>query len=96
MLTNIFLLNITKNQIEQYWFARLMDCLPIPHTWSLDHSSNMQTYIYEPLKLHFDIHPSYIYIIQQMNKFKEYFSGLGDEKKMEYYRERQMRFYDFF
>lgn len=53
-------------------------------------------YIYEPLQLQFDIHPSYIYIVKQMNEFKEYFHSLSDSKKAFYYKDRQMIFFDFF
>jgi hypothetical protein len=56
-----------------------MDCLSIPHNWSVQLTSNIESYIYEPLKIKFDIHPSYIYIVKQMNKFKDYFSTLKDE-----------------
>jgi len=90
------LLNISKNQVEFYWFARLMDCLPLPHNWSINLSSNIESYFYEPLKLKFDIHPSYIYVILQMNKFKDYFSTLTDDKKIVYYENRKMTFVDFF
>jgi WD40 repeat protein len=73
-----------------------MDCLPIPHNWSVNLTSNIQGYIYEPLKLKFDIHPSYIYIVKQMNTFKDYFNSLGNDIKVFYYKDKQMTFYDFF
>ena len=92
----MFVLNISRNQIEFYWFARLMDCLSIPHNWSRQRNSNSESYLYEPLKLSFDIHPSYIYVIVQMNKFKDYFYSLDNDLKAEFYKDRQMTFYDFF
>lgn len=50
-----------------------MDCLPLPHNWSKKKGTSFDSYIYEPEKILFDIHPSYVYILYQMNKFKSIF-----------------------
>lgn len=44
----------------------------------------------------FDIHPSYIYIMQQLNQFKGIFKELGSIQQNYYLNMRQLNFYDFF
>ncbi len=46
--------------------------------------------------LFFDIHPSYIYILNQINKFRRYFNEIGSIRQNYYYNMRQLTFYDFF
>ena len=44
----------------------------------------------------FDIHPSYIYILKQINQFKNIFKSLGNIQQNYYYGMRELTFYDFF
>jgi hypothetical protein len=46
--------------------------------------------------LKFEVHPSYVYIINQMNSFKSQFDSYSDIEKQVYYQQRQMVFFDFF
>jgi hypothetical protein len=63
MLRNIYLLNIDKNSLELYWFARLMESLPLPYSWQVRFGDGFDRYFYEPLNVTFDMHPSYLYIL---------------------------------
>jgi len=76
--------------------ARIMDCLPLPHNWSKKKGASFDSYTYEPEKLLFDIHPSYIYILNQINRFKSIFPNLGIIQQNYYYNMRQLTFFDFF
>lgn len=44
----------------------------------------------------FDIHPSYIYIMHQLNQFKSIFKELGSIQQNYYLNMRQLNFFDFF
>ncbi len=96
MLKNIFLLNVEQDNIELYWLARMMDCLPLPPSWSKKRGTIFDSYFYEPDKLLFDVHPSYIYIMYQLNKFKSIFKSLGGMRQNYYLNMRQLNFFDFF
>lgn len=96
MLKNIFLLNIDKDNIELYWLARIMDCLPMPPNWTKRKGATFDSYVYEPEKLLFDIHPSYIYVMYQMNRFRSVFKTMGAITQNYYLNMRQLNFYDFF
>lgn len=79
-----------------YWLARLMDCLPMPPNWNKKIGSSYDSYVYEPEGLSFDVHPSYIYIIEQMNNFRAAFKNMPSYKQNYYLGMRQMSFYDYF
>ena len=96
MLKNILLLNIDKSNLELYWLARLMECLPLPQNWMLKFGNGFDEYFYEPLKLTFDLHPSYMYIIEQMNNFRSTFAEMDPIHQNYYTSMRNMVFYDFF
>ena len=46
VLKNTFLLNIDKENIELYWLARMMDCLPLPPNWSKKKGTSFDSYLY--------------------------------------------------
>jgi hypothetical protein len=46
ILKNVFVLNISKGNIELYWLARLMDCLPMPPNWTKKQGRSFDSYIY--------------------------------------------------
>ena len=70
VMRSINILNIEKSNLELYWLARLMECLPLAPNWSRKVGDTYDKFFYEPKKLYFDIHPSYIYIIEQIAIFK--------------------------
>ncbi len=47
-----------------------MECLPLPPGWSLRVGDTFDKFYYEPKKLLFDLHPSYVYVLEQMGFFK--------------------------
>jgi hypothetical protein len=73
-----------------------MDCLPFPPNWSKKKGSSFDSYLYEPEKILFDIHPSYIYILHQINRFKGVFHKLTPIRQNYYINMRQLNFFDFF
>ena len=96
VLKNVFLLGIDKDDIQLYWLARMMDCLPLPPNWFKKKGTSFDQYTYEPEKLKFDIHPSYFYVLRQMNHFKQLFGELGADRQNHYLGMRQVNFYDYF
>ena len=82
--------------MELYWLARMMDCLPLPPLWSIKPGSSYKEYIYEPNDLIFEIHPSYIYIMEQMNRFRSNFNKMDPLQQNYYSNMRQMVFFDYF
>jgi hypothetical protein len=74
----------------------MMDCLLLPPNWTKKKGTSYDSYVYEPEKLLFDIHPSYIYIMQQLNKFKSIFKELGTMRQNYYLNMRQLNYFDFF
>ena len=96
VLRNINLLNIDKESLELFWLARLMEALPMPPDWKIKLGQSFDQYWYEPENLVFDLHPSYIYIIQQMNRFKILFEDMDIIQQNYYTNMREMVFYDFF
>lgn len=82
--------------MELYWLARVMDCLPLPPNWSKKKGASYDSYVYEPEKLVFEIHPSYIYIMRQLNSFRSKFAEMNVARQNYYLNMRQLNFYDYF
>lgn len=95
-MRNLAILNIEKSRMELYWLARLLECLPLPPNWSVKVGDAFDKFIYEPKKLLFDLHPSYIYILEQMNDFKAAYLEMDIIHQNYYNNMKEMVFYDFF
>ena len=46
VLKNVFLLGIDKDEIQLYWLARMMDCLPLPPNWFKKKGTSFDQYTY--------------------------------------------------
>lgn len=73
-----------------------MECLPLPPGWSVKLGDTYSKFYFEPKKIYFDLHPSYIYIIEQMNNFKQQYSQMDIIQQNYYNNMKEMVFYDFF
>lgn len=96
VLRNLNILNINKDELEMYWLARFMECLPLPLGWSIKLGESFDQYVEDESKMVFDLHPSYIYVVQQMNKFKILFAEMDLVEQNYYTNMREMVFYDYF
>ena len=73
-----------------------MESLPLPQNWYIRVGNGFDEYEYEPLKLKFDLHPSYMYIAEQINTFRTKFEEMDIIHQNYYTSMKQMVFFDFF
>jgi hypothetical protein len=90
------LLNVEKQQIEHFWFGRLMNCLLLPPMWRRHKGKSFDEFVYEPKNLTFDLHPCFIYMLNQRNRFQLQYEQMPLAQQEYYLSFRQMEFVDFF
>lgn len=71
------LLGIGKEQIEHYWLGQVMNCLVLPPLWRRHKGGVFDEFVYEPKNLTFDLHPSFIYMIEQRNRFMKRYQSMS-------------------